>query len=214
VGTMSPAMPPVPPSATVASLTPAQRRVTAAAHELFAERGISGTSLQMIADALGVTKAAVYHQFPTKDDIVIAVTATELVTMEEALEVADEEDDPEVALEQLIQALVANAVTRRRRLTLLQHDPVVARVLTEHEPFRLLMDRLYRFLMRSEKGDDVRGRTDGDTDRRVQAAMVATAIGACSVHPLVIDLPDDVVEQQMLHYARWLVRIDYVPPAG
>jgi AcrR family transcriptional regulator len=31
----------------------------------------------MIADAIGVTKAAVYQQFKSKDDVVLAVTATE-----------------------------------------------------------------------------------------------------------------------------------------
>jgi AcrR family transcriptional regulator len=30
---------------------------------------VSGTSLQMIAGAMGVTKAAVYHQFKTKEEI-------------------------------------------------------------------------------------------------------------------------------------------------
>ena len=34
-------------------------RVVAAALELFSERGVSGTSLQMIADRLGVGKASV-----------------------------------------------------------------------------------------------------------------------------------------------------------
>ena len=33
----------------------------------------------MIADTIGVTKAAVYHQFKTKDEIVIAAAGTELV---------------------------------------------------------------------------------------------------------------------------------------
>jgi AcrR family transcriptional regulator len=30
---------------------------------------VSGTSLQLIAGAMGVMKAAVYHQFKTKDEI-------------------------------------------------------------------------------------------------------------------------------------------------
>ena len=46
-----------------ASYTAAQTRIIEAALVLFAEHGISGTSLQMIADAIGVTKAAVYHQY-------------------------------------------------------------------------------------------------------------------------------------------------------
>ena len=44
-----------------------------AALELFAEHGVGATSYGMIADRLGVTKGAVYHQFKTKDDIIIAV---------------------------------------------------------------------------------------------------------------------------------------------
>ena len=194
---------PVAPSTSVAALTATQRRVVAAAHELFAEHGISGTSLQMIADALGVTKAAVYHQFASKDALVIAVTATELVTLEMALVEAEAEPDRELARDQLIQEMVAAAVEQRQRITLMQHDPIVSRLLAEHEPFRELMDRLYALLAGSDTADT-----------RVQTAMLATAIGACSVHPLVADLDDEVLHQQMLHYARWLARIPYVPPAG
>lgn len=51
----------------------ARERVIEASLSLFAERGVNGTSLQMIADHLGVRKAAIYYQFHTKDDIVLAV---------------------------------------------------------------------------------------------------------------------------------------------
>jgi AcrR family transcriptional regulator len=37
----------------------------------------------MIADAMGVTKTAVYHQFKSKDDVVLAVTATELEELQD-----------------------------------------------------------------------------------------------------------------------------------
>ena len=56
-----------------------------AALALFAEHGVSGTSLQMIADAVGITKAAVYHQFRTKEQIVLAVTERELGRLGPAL---------------------------------------------------------------------------------------------------------------------------------
>src|SRR4249919_3146625 len=61
----------------VETRSPAQRRILEATHDLIAEHGVGGTSLQMIADAVGVTKAAVYHQFRAKDEIVIAVTEIE-----------------------------------------------------------------------------------------------------------------------------------------
>ncbi len=60
------------------SRTAAQTRVLDAAMKLIAERGVSGTSLQMIADEMGVTKAAVYRQFKTKEEIVVAITEREL----------------------------------------------------------------------------------------------------------------------------------------
>ncbi len=49
------------------------QRVLHAALELFAEHGFEGTSLQQIADRMGVTKAAVYYHFRTKDDLLAAL---------------------------------------------------------------------------------------------------------------------------------------------
>jgi AcrR family transcriptional regulator len=49
------------------------QRVLDAALELFSEHGFEGTSLQDIADRLGVTKAAVYYHFHTKDEILLAL---------------------------------------------------------------------------------------------------------------------------------------------
>nr|WP_169815136.1 TetR/AcrR family transcriptional regulator [Nocardia uniformis] len=44
------------------------------AMELFSERGYERTSLREIADRLGVTKAAVYYHFRTKEDIVVSLS--------------------------------------------------------------------------------------------------------------------------------------------
>jgi AcrR family transcriptional regulator len=45
-------------------------RIQAIALELFIEQGYDKTSLREIAERLGVTKAALYYHFPTKDHIV------------------------------------------------------------------------------------------------------------------------------------------------
>ena len=74
-----------------ASHTAAQTRIIDAALALFAERGISGTSLQMIADAIGVTKAAVYHQYNTKDEIILAVAGDVMARLAAAATVAEAE---------------------------------------------------------------------------------------------------------------------------
>jgi AcrR family transcriptional regulator len=48
-------------------------RIQAVALELFAEQGYEKTSLREIAERLGVTKAALYYHFRTKDDIVASL---------------------------------------------------------------------------------------------------------------------------------------------
>jgi AcrR family transcriptional regulator len=45
-------------------------RIQEVALELFTEQGYEATSLREIAERLGVTKAALYYHFKTKDDIV------------------------------------------------------------------------------------------------------------------------------------------------
>src|ERR1044072_4579477 len=42
---------------------------------LFPRDGVEGTSLQAIADDMGVTKAAVYYHYRSKDDLVLGVLA-------------------------------------------------------------------------------------------------------------------------------------------
>jgi AcrR family transcriptional regulator len=170
----------------------AQLRVVHAAVDLFAEHGVGGTSLQMIADALGVTKAAVYHQFKTKEEIVVAAAEAELARVEAALEAADAAPTPERAREVLVGRMVDLAVERRRMESTLLGDPVIVRFFAHHEPFRQVMDRLYRTLMGPDAG----------ADARLSAAMLTAAIGGAVMHPLVADVDDETLRAQLLHLAR------------
>jgi len=45
-------------------------RIQAVALELFTEQGYDATSLREIAERLGVTKAALYYHFKSKEEIV------------------------------------------------------------------------------------------------------------------------------------------------
>ncbi|MGZ4709116.1 MAG: TetR/AcrR family transcriptional regulator [Acidimicrobiales bacterium] len=172
--------------------TAAQTRIITAALDLFLEHGVSGTSLQMIANAVGVTKAAVYHQFPTKDEIVLAVAEHGLLPLEAALDAAEAEGSRAMSLDILLTEMVDLAVANRRMVSSLQHDPVVVRLLAEHEPFRRLMARQNRLLVGTDTGPDA----------RVSAAMVSGAIVGAVTHPLVVDLDDDTLRSQLLDLAR------------
>lgn len=170
----------------------AQGRVIAAALELFAQHGVNGTSLQMIADTIGVTKAAVYHQFRTKEEIVVAAVDVELAAVEAALDEAERVGHDPRAAEIVLAQVIENAVARRRMVSTLQHDPVIARLLAKHARFQEFMKRLYHVLV----GDDV------GAAARVRAAMISAAIGGAVMHPFVADLDDETLRSELLALTR------------
>jgi AcrR family transcriptional regulator len=175
--------------------SPAQTRVLDAALKLIADHGVGGTSLQMIADAVGVTKAAVYHQFNTKEQIVIALTERELGDLEEALEAAEAEDHPPRARELLLDRVIDLAVERRGAASTLQFDPVIVRLLGEQQPFQQFIERLYRVLV-GDAGDD----------SQVLAAMMSGAIAVGVVHPLVGGIDDETLRCQLRRITRRLIQ--------
>jgi AcrR family transcriptional regulator len=179
------------------SHTAAQTRIIEAALVLFAEHGISGTSLQMIADAIGVTKAAVYHQYNTKDEIVLAVAEVVLAGLEAAVTAAEAERSRARARELLIARMIHLAVETRGMASVLQRDPVMLRFLDEHRPFRRVMERLNRVLMSGVV----------DPRARVQAATVAAAIAGAVIHPLVLEIDDETLRSQLLKQVRKLLPV-------
>ncbi len=175
--------------------TEAQTRVIEAALALFAEHGIAGTSLQIIADAIGVTKAAVYHQYPTKDEIVLAVAEVVLAGLEGAVTRAEAERSRARARAVLVDAMIDLAVEQRHIAGILQRDPVMVRFLREHAPFRRVMQRVNRVLMGGA----------ADPGARVLAAALASAIAGAVVHPAAEGLDDELLRAQLRRLLRRLL---------
>jgi AcrR family transcriptional regulator len=180
-----------------ASYSAAEMRIIEAALVLFAERGVGGTSLQMMADAVGVTKAAIYHQFKTKEEIVLAAAEIVLASLEAAVEAAEAERSPSRAREVMIAGMIDAGVERRRVVSILQRDPIMVRFLEEHEPFRRVMERLYRILIGAHAGPEA----------RVSAAMLSAAIAGAVIHPLAVGLDDDALRAHLLKLARRFLRL-------
>ncbi|SCG33960.1 transcriptional regulator, TetR family [Micromonospora halophytica] len=61
------------------------QRIQAVALELFTEQGYEKTSLREIAERLGVTKAALYYHFKSKDEIVNSFVEDRLRRMDELI---------------------------------------------------------------------------------------------------------------------------------
>ncbi|MFC4534804.1 TetR/AcrR family transcriptional regulator [Sphaerisporangium dianthi] len=66
--------------------TDTRARIQEIALRLFTEQGYEATSLREIAEALGVTKAALYYHFKTKEDIVASLAEDRHAAVERLIE--------------------------------------------------------------------------------------------------------------------------------
>lgn len=75
--------------------------------ELFAQYGYSGTSITMIADACGVSKALLYHYYPDKEAVLFDILSAHLEELvAEAERAAASTEDPKERLYALVAALL------------------------------------------------------------------------------------------------------------
>jgi AcrR family transcriptional regulator len=62
-----------------------QKKIVAAAHDIFHEKGYTNTKMSDIAIALGVTKPTIYNYFETKENLYMAVADYERKKLEELI---------------------------------------------------------------------------------------------------------------------------------
>jgi AcrR family transcriptional regulator len=146
----------------------------------------------MIADEIGVTKAAVYHQYRTKDEIVLAAAEAELARLAAVIGDAEAEPSPERARDALIAGIVDLAVERRRTVGTMLSDPVIAGFFAEDRMFRDVMHRLRRLVMGGERG----------AEAAVRTATLIAAINGAVMHPFLVDRGDEVLRAELLRLAR------------
>jgi TetR/AcrR family transcriptional repressor of nem operon len=64
----------------------ARRRILEAAHNLFLERGLKGASMEEVASAAGIKKANLFHYYPSKECLELAVLEQAAGEMKEQVE--------------------------------------------------------------------------------------------------------------------------------
>jgi AcrR family transcriptional regulator len=166
--------------------TDTRSRVQEVALELFAEQGYEKTSLREIAERLGVTKAALYYHFKSKEDIVHSFTDDYFAEIDALLDWA--KDQPR------------NDATRREIL-----DRYVGIVLSGSEVFRFLeqnraavqamepKERFARFRGRLDALVDLLAGPDAPLRDRVRATTAVLSAGAtCHVYLQQVDDPDKI----------------------
>ena len=88
---------------------------------LFAARGYAATSVQDIADALGMSRPSLYHYFPGKEEILARLLDGLLDSAERAMAEADTDGrPPDEALGRLVRALITPIAESPGRFRLLR----------------------------------------------------------------------------------------------
>lgn len=88
----------------------ARERVLNAAHQLFVAQGFAEVSMQQIAASAGITKATMYHHYPSKEALFLAVCLREGEQMRAGLERSVRDEQPfRAQLEAVIRFLLDSA---------------------------------------------------------------------------------------------------------
>ncbi|CAM5705941.1 TetR/AcrR family transcriptional regulator [Mycolicibacterium aubagnense] len=173
----------------------ARAQVIEAALALFAEHGVNGTSLQMIADHLGVSKASVYYQFHSKDDIVLAVIRPVFADLDQlATEIAAKEEGP-ARKAAAIAGFVELAVRHRRVTAVFYRDPAINTLVNSNEECSAINRRLRTVL----------GMDGADIETRVTMSLITSGIYGSAMDPELQDIPDDELHRILLQAARRLL---------
>ncbi len=181
----------------------ARERVLTAALGLFAKHGVNGTSLQMIADEIGVTKAAVYYQFQSKDEIVQAVITPYLQRLALLVETAERKRRRTERAETVLAGIVDLAIENRSLATSLISDPAMLHVLRDRRDMQDLERRVTVLLTGP----------DPDTQALVSATMISGGVMVTMTDPRVAHLDDETLRHHMLISARRLLRLRVSPTA-
>jgi len=174
--------------------TEAQWRIINAALKLFAEHGVGGTSLRMIAGELGVTVAAVYHQYNTRDEIIYAAVESSLRQLNTIVDAAEAEPTVARARGSLLAGMVDLTTGVGRSLSAVLSDPAVTGSFSHHAGYRDLLRRMCRLLF----GETV------TKAARIRTATVIAAINGAATHPMLADLDDNALRGELLYLARRL----------
>lgn len=123
------------------------------AQRLFEEHGYDATSLRQIAEAVGMTKAAVYYHYPAKEHLLLELTRPMLDAMSDVvtrLRSADGTTDPAQALGSYLDLFVDHLQV----VHLLARDPATQNHPDVGQRARTLVDAIQRLIAGTDASDE------------------------------------------------------------
>src|SRR4051812_24905790 len=170
--------------ATVAAQTTSaadtRQRLIEVAVDLFTRHSFAGTSLQMIADEMGFTKAAIYYHFRTREELLAAVVEPIFEQLSDVITTAEAQRTATARADHMLRGYAELAVANRALVSVLACDPSVTTLLREQPHWAQLINRQLSLLA----GDD------NDPGGLIRATVALAGISS-AVGPAWIAIDDD-----------------------
>lgn len=174
----------------VAQIDTRQRLIDVAV-ALFIQHSFAGTSLQMIADELGFTKAAIYYHFRTREQLLAAVLEPIMAQLAVMVDEAEARRTPNARAEHLINAYAELAASNRALVGVLSSDPSVAKFLKGQPEWDALIKRQIALIADIEPGPA----------GQVKAAMVFAGMSGAAGFPR-RDIDDESLQRYLAETGR------------
>jgi AcrR family transcriptional regulator len=164
--------------------TDTRSRVQKVALELFAEQGYEKTSLREIAERLGVTKAALYYHFRSKEDIVHSFTDDYFAEIDALLDWAKDQPRNDAARREILDRYVGIVLGGSEVFRFLEQNRASVQAMEPKERFARFRGRLDALV-------DLIAGPDAPLRDRVRATTAVLSVGAtCHVYLQQVDDPD------------------------
>ena len=134
--------------------TDTRQRLIEAATALFIRHSFAGTSLQMIADELGFTKAAIYHHFRTREQLLSAVLEPIIDAIRAVVEDAETLRGTHARAERMLNGYARIAVENPVLISVLSADPGVHSVLRANHDWTDMISRQLALLADLDPGSE------------------------------------------------------------
>jgi AcrR family transcriptional regulator len=126
-------------------------RLIDVAVDLFTRHSFAGTSLQMIADEMGFTKAAIYYHFRTREELLAAVVEPIFEQLSGIIAAAEQRRGANARADHMLRGYAELAVANRALVSVLACDPSVTTLLREQPHWAQLIHRQVALLAGDEE---------------------------------------------------------------
>jgi AcrR family transcriptional regulator len=168
-----------------------RQRLISVAVDLFTRHSFAGTSLQMIADEMGFTKAAIYYHFRTREELLAAVVEPIFAQLSGIISAAESQRSAAARAYHMLCGYAELAVANRAIVSVLACDPSVTTLLREQPHRAQLINRQLALLAGDEQG------AGGLIKATVALAGISSAVG-----PAWIAVGDDDLLRHLVETGR------------